>query len=100
MRKSLKSVLNQTKLNLLKNINKLKKDEKEKQKKSVHRKESELEALKRFNLADVKLHDAFNAESLNKVLTKPTSSEMERATARSELKFYCIFYEIFNLLHF
>lgn len=82
MRKSLKSVLNQTKLNLLKNINKLKKDEK--QKKSVHRKESELEALKRFTLADVKLHDAFNAESLNKVLTKPSSSEMERATARSE----------------
>lgn len=82
MRKSLKSVLNQTKLNLLKNINKLKKDEK--QKKSVHRKESELEALKRFTLVDVKLHDAFNAESLNKVLTKPSSSEMERATARSE----------------
>lgn len=82
MRKSLKSVYNQTKLNLSRKISKLMKNEKLKS--SAHRKENELEALKRLKLTDIKLHDAIDDGKLKKILTDPTSSEIDRAQARSK----------------
>lgn len=86
MRKSLKSIYNQTKLNLSRKIAKLKKNEK--QLKSAHRKESELEALKRLSLNDIKLYEAVDGDTLKKVLTNPISSEVDRASARSKYKFH------------
>lgn len=83
LRKSLKSIFNQTKLNLSRKIKSLKKNEKQKQ--SALRKESEFEALKRIKPTDVPLYNAVYPEKLRKTLTNPTSSEVERALSRGNI---------------
>lgn len=80
LRKSLKSIFNQTKLNLSRKIKNLQKNEKQKQ--SALRKESELEALKRIKPTEVPLFEGVHPEKLRKTLTNPNSKEHERALAR------------------
>lgn len=79
MRKSLKSIISQTKLNLSKKIKKLKQG---KNQSSVGRKESELECFKRIKPSDISLQLGVHPEKLKKTLTMPQASELDKATAR------------------
>lgn len=76
----MKSTFNQTKLNLAKNIKKIK--ESKKQKNSAARKESELECFKRVKVSDVPLALGVHPEKLKKQLTDPSSTEIDRVFAR------------------
>lgn len=71
----MKSVLNQTKLNLQKKIKKIKQEK-------AGRKKDELELLKRLKLSELPLCEGLHPEKLQKILTNPGSLELQRAQAR------------------
>lgn len=77
LRKSLKSIVNQTKLKLMKKITSLKKFDK-----SCERKESELDCFKRIEVSEIPLSLGIHPDQLQKTLTDGSSSEIDRAYAR------------------
>ncbi|CRL06058.1 CLUMA_CG019136, isoform A [Clunio marinus] len=81
LRKSLKSIMNQTKLNLAKKIKKLK-NAKNVNQQSVERKQNELECFKRLKVSDVILRNGLFSEKLQKTLTDSGSTENDRVLAR------------------
>lgn len=80
MRKSLKSIINQTKLNLAKKIKKSKQSKNTKQ--NPAKKECELECFKRIKVGDIHLSTAVNADKLKKKLCDPQAPELEKAISR------------------
>ncbi|KAG5672831.1 hypothetical protein PVAND_002921 [Polypedilum vanderplanki] len=80
LRKSLKSILNQTKLNLAKKIKR--ENEKNSKKKNTKRKESELECFKRIKSCDVPLSLGLYPDKLIKIITNAHSIEIDRVIAR------------------
>lgn len=77
LRKSLKSIANQIKLNLIKKIKQA-----NKLGKNASKKEEELSCFKRLNLTEIPLSHGLHPEKLQKTLTDRFSSEIDRLHAR------------------